>query len=133
MGGEVSQIMKVVILAVSKGKKNQYFCIVNAGHLSICSQNNPMPFFALLHGKELHSPGSLALASGWVPPIRGNIRGLGVSRQALILLPFLHLLCGSTSDQSVHGFIGPDSFSSSNQGVNRRFQLKRLVIQSNVY
>lgn len=109
MGG-VSQIMKALILAVSKGGGGgiQYFCIVYAGHLSISSHNNPLPLFAPC--SITRTTFSRLPSSGfWRGPTnkRGNVRGLGVRREALIFLPFLYLLCGSTSGQSAHGFMVP--------------------------
>lgn len=98
--------MKALILAVSKG--GVYFCIVYAGHLSISSHNNPLPFFAPCSIARTTFP-RLPSSGFWRGPTnkRGNVRGLGVRREALIFLPFLYLLCGSTSGQSAHGFMVP--------------------------
>lgn len=86
--------MKALILAVSKGK----FFVLSM--LVICLfvlRTIPCPSLHLFLRQQTTFP-RLPCSGFWMGPTnkRGNIRGLGVRREALILPSFLHLLCGST-------------------------------------
>lgn len=69
--------------------KNQYFCITYTVHICLFAQINTLPPSLLLYAKELHSPGSLALALGEVPPIREAIaEPWGIREKAWYFSPF---------------------------------------------
>lgn len=84
--------MKALILAVSKVKKNQHFCIVYAGlFVNLLSDQSPTLLCPSLYSKKVHSPGSLALCSGFWTGLTnktGNVRAWGLGEKPWYLSPF---------------------------------------------